>query len=172
MKYATVDAMHKLAAAFAIALALIFAAPTSGHGAVLSFDVISPNRIGPGNATYLFTGTVTNGTGIDALASELFFDFTGFDASVVRPTQLLGSPDFSIPTGTSSPVIEVFNLSLGPSAVPGQTYSMDVLLQDAAGNLSDTVTVSVHVVPEPSAALLLLAGALFAALTLRHRRRG
>ncbi len=139
------------------------------NAALISFNVSTPNRSGASNTTYVFSGTISNDTGLDLNASDLSFDFSGFESGVVTPSQLLGNPDFSIPKATGSAITDLFSVLVNASAIPGQTYVMDAVLQDPAANLSDTLTVSIHIVPEPSAALVAASGALLVLLAYRYR---
>ena len=145
----------------ALAAALFMTALCSSVAAPLTLDVIAPHRVGP-PGSYEFSGTITNNTGTALLATDLFFDFANFDPSVASLSQVLGVPDFLIPDGTTSSEVPLFDLIIDGNAGPGK-YVADAVLQDANGNQSDSVQVSVTVgsaVPEPPVALLLLAGGI------------
>jgi hypothetical protein len=116
--------------------------------------------------TVTFTGTVSNDSGVDLNASDLFFNFFGFDPTAVTPNQDLGvSADFLIPNGTTSALVALFDVTLG--TVPDDSnFSLEVQLEDINLDLSDSQKVIVttggtSTVPtsEPST-LLLLVGAL------------
>ena len=157
-------------AAIALAFGLAYTTiPCSA--ALLTLDIQQPDRIGAPGTTELFAGTITNGTGIDVLTSDLFLNFSGFDASVVSLTQLLGTPDFLIAAGTTSALTNLFDFDLNFGALVPATYFADVVLEDGSNNLSDTVTVSVRTVPEPGSAALVGMG-LLAGWLARRRSAG
>jgi len=87
----------------------------------------------------------------------------------VSLTQLLGTPDFTIPNGSTSPAVDLFDFALGPNAPPG-SYPVDAVLQDSFGNTSDVVTVTEVVVSEPSYPSVFIIGALLC-LVLRSLHR-
>ena len=149
--------------------ALTIWATSPSEGAPLSFNVLVPDQTGAGGATYTFEGAITNATGSDLLATDLFLLFAGFDFAVVSLSQVLGDPDFLIPAGTTSPVVHLFDMTVGANALFDTRYTADVVLQDVFGNFSDVVTVSVRVVPEGHTVLLLLAAAISVAFV--HWRR-
>ena len=79
-------------------------------------------------------------------------------------TQLLGVPDFTIPNGSTSPIVELFDFTLGPGAPPG-TYSADVVLQDFFGDTSNVAAITEQVaVLEPPTLSLFVIGALLCVL--------
>ena len=135
----------------------------------LLFNIDSPDRVVVAASTSLFSGTVTNDTGLDVSATDLFFNFSGFEPSIVSLAQLLGVTDFLIPTGTITPVTDLFDATIALAAVPGTTYFADVQLQDVNGNVSASETVSLKVVPTP-ASLALLGAGLVAIVVTRRRR--
>jgi hypothetical protein len=126
---------------------------------VLAID--QPNRISPAGSTEVFKGTITNDSGGNIAASDLFLNFSGFDPGVISLTQLLGSPDFVIPNGAASPSVDLFRLDFGASAIPGIAYFADVFVQDGSNppDISKIVTVSVRTgrtgLPEPGTAALI-----------------
>ena len=129
----------------------------------------------PGD-TVVFTGTVTNTTGVTLNATDLFLNFSGFDpVAIVDITQLLGSPDFVLENFRISPPVDLFGVTFAPSALPG-TYSFDVNLLDINNNSSPNVTGTVRVVgaviPEPSGWVMVATGlAGMAFFNLARRRR-
>jgi len=166
------NALHQFFSAVALTLTLVFAAPAHSE---LIVTVVDSDRSGTPLSVQVFSGTITNTTGADIFASEVFANFNGFDSDVFEPIQLLanqslGYPDFTIANGTTSALTDLFSVTLKAAALVGQTYSMDVLFQGPGIDFSES-TVSIHVVPEPSATLLMLAGLLFAAVAVGARRR-
>jgi hypothetical protein len=132
-----------------------------------TLSIQDPDRIGAPGATLDFWGTITNASGVDFNASDLFLNFAGFDPSVVTLTQVLGAPDLSIPAGTTSGPIDLFQFTLDAAAPGPATYFSDVTLEDPNNNVSDVVTVSVRV-PEPST-WTMVAAALLAGWVARRR---
>jgi hypothetical protein len=126
----------------------------------LTLTVVQPDRIGTPGSTETFSGTITNNTGADILANDIFFDFSGFNPQVVSLTQLLGSPDFLIPDGGTTSTVSLFSFSLGTNAVAGPKYFADVFVQDGNILSSNIVTVSMSVVPEPATYALWVIGFL------------
>ena len=137
----------------------------------LTMTINQPNRTGTTGSTESFSGTITNNSGADILASDLFLDFSGFDPKVISLSQLLGSPDFLLANGASSATVELFKLEVGSNALPGARYVADVFAQDGNNppDLSNLLTVSV-LVPEPNTVALIAIG-LLALLFCRPRRR-
>ena len=129
----------------------------------ISFTPASSALTTTSGGTVTFDGTVTNNSGADLNASDFFLNFFGFDGASVTPNQDLGlGPDFSIPNGTTSASVALFDVLVGAVA-PGSSFPIDVQLEDINGDLGaiETVTVSVPApppVPEPSSLLLFVAG--------------
>jgi|GEM_PF-2230665 len=123
--------------------------------------------------TVTFAGTITNNTGIDLNATDLFLNFSGFDPSVVTTNQLLGLSDFVLANGSTSAVTDLFSIALTQAAVLGMSYPAEVFIQDVNNNLSNNVTVNVlatttTTVPEPTT-LILFGGGLIGAAIVRRR---
>jgi hypothetical protein len=152
-------------------LVLSLALATSSLSAhAMTLSIMDANRaVVPGSST-LFSGAITNDTGVDLTASALFLDFSGFDPLVVTITPLLGDVDFPVPTGATTPVVDLFRATLGLNAIPATTYFADVVLQDASGNFSGVETVSLTQAPEPASVFLALAGIVAIAATFRISR--
>ncbi len=151
---------------FALALSL---ASVTLHAAPISLSIVNPNRIGAAGDVITFDGTITNNTGIALDSTDLFLNFSGFDAGNVTLDQLLGMTDFTIPDGATSPLEDLFTFTLGATAGPG-TYPADVVLQAVTGDLTDPQTVTVTIVPEPGS-FTLVAAALPALLFGAFRRK-
>lgn len=143
---------------------LIFGVP-SAHADSIAFTLSNPYLTTTSGGTVEFDGTVTNGSGQDLNASDFFFNFFAYDLTSVTPNQDFGVvTDFLIPNGSTSGVIDLFTVVLGP--VPtGSSFPIDVQLEDVNGDLSTTEIATVSVtgsvaVPEPSTLLLLGTGVL------------
>lgn len=125
----------------------------------LSLSIDKPVQFANAGSSVAFFGTITNNTGVtlDA-ATDLFLNFGSFDPSALSFVQVLGVPDFSLPDGAASPDVELFDALVDPSATPGGSpYPADVTVSDTAGDVSDAVTISISVLPEPGPLPLLLA---------------
>ncbi len=152
-------------------MVLLANAPELRAGTI-SFNLRSASVIAGGDGTAVFEGTVTNNSGQTLNASDFFFNFFGFDASIVTPTQDLGlTSDPHIPNGTTSSLLDLFRVLLN-GASAGSIYTVNAQLEDVNSDLSadQFVTVSMStgpgtVVPEPvtlgySCLVLILIGAL------------
>ncbi len=141
----------------------------------ISFSVTDNTLATAAGGTVTFTGTVTNDSGGSLNASDFFFNFFGFDASSVTPVQDLGIvTDFSIPNGSTSGTVSLFDVALSLT-LAGSSFPVQVQLEDANGDLSSTQTVTVNVsgvqsTPEAST-LLLIGSGLGGLLGLRRRFR-
>jgi hypothetical protein len=149
---------------------LLFAAAVA-NAQQLTLTIPDADQLGLAGSVFTFTGTITNNTGTALQTSDLFLDFGGFDPGFLTPHQLLGSLDLTIADGSTSGSLQLFDLALAPGAAPGSTFSSDVMVQDAIGNLSDPVTVTVAVVPEPGTLTLLCVSAMPLAWYVKRRRR-
>jgi hypothetical protein len=123
---------------------------------------IAPSSLpGAPGGTVDFTGTIANHTGVSLNATDLGFNFSGYDSSVVTPNQVLGIPDFALPNTATSAVVDLFSVTIAPTAPPG-TYPLDASLLDINNNTSNDVIVDVTVgqtaVPEPGTLWLVLVG--------------
>lgn len=137
--------------------------------APIGLSISNPNQTGSAGDTITFQGTITNNSGSDLDSTDFFLDFFGYDPINVSLNQILGSTDFDIPDGTTSPIEDLFSFSLSPTAGPG-VYPSQVVLEDDLGDVSDTYTVTVTISPEPGSLALLLAGMLGALLWFGRRR--
>jgi hypothetical protein len=141
----------------------------------ISFQLTSTQLTTTSGGTVTFDGTVTNNSGGNLNATDLFFNFFAFDPVSVTPIQDLGFPtNFLIPTGTTSAVVALFNVSLGTVA-PGSVFPIQVQLEDVNFDLSTTQTATVSVpgvttTPEPTTFLLLGTG-LAVMFTARPKRK-
>ena len=155
----------------------IFAFSPPALAGTISFTLSSASLSGASGGDVLFQGTVTNNSGLDLNASELFFNFFGYDPLAVTPTQNLGvQTDFLILNGTTSGMVDLFDVLLG--VVPdGASFPIQVQLEDINSDLSaiQTATVSIAAaspVPEPATLLLTVSGAAGLLLSrLRNRKR-
>ena len=146
-------------------LTLVVGVP-SVWGDGISFQISSSSLSTSSGGTVTFEGTITNDSGGDLNASDFFFNFFGFDPTAVTPNQDVGAVvDFSIPNGTTSALVALFDVTLG-SVPNGSTFPIEVQLEDINLDLSASQTVTVTTggtppppMPEPST-LILLAGAL------------
>jgi hypothetical protein len=139
-------------------------------GLILSINPISLSASAGGTVTFM--GAITNDTGAALSATDLFLNFNGFDpTNLPALSQLLGSPDFSLPDSTTSAVVDLFLVQVAPTAAAGP-YPIDVSVEDVNNNLSNDVTVTVNVtgsviVPETSSVVLAVAGLLLTAVARR-----
>ena len=153
-------------------LCLLAAHPARAQG--ISFTLVDPPPSAAAGGTAVYRGTVTNATATSLAATDLFFSFSGFDPAAVRLDQLLGDPDFPLPGGTTSPVVDLFSLSLAPGIPAGQAFFFDAALEDSAGDVSGVVPVAAlsaapaAAVPEPSSAAVFAVGLALTALCLRR----
>jgi hypothetical protein len=125
----------------------------------LEVTISDPTQVAAPNGTVVFEGTITNDTGADLSATDIFFDFLTFDPSL-DINQLLGvEDDFSIPNGTTTALVDLFSIGLGPG---NGIFPVTFVIQDVNGNVSDvgSVTVSTSSVPapEPAEGILLAIG--------------
>jgi hypothetical protein len=147
----------------------IFAAPLEWS---IDNPVVSAN---PGD-TVVFSGVITNNTGLDLESTDLFLDFFAFDFNVLTPNQVLGLMPFTISHLTSSVNIEIFSISIDPLALTG-INSLQVMLQDIGGNLADTINIDIMVrnvsnIDEPSTVVLLFLGKFLLYIVFYRRRMG
>lgn len=141
----------------------------SSAQAALTVSVVDADRPALIGTVHHFKGTITNETGADLFASDLFFSFFNiFDPAHLSLVQVLGIPDVLIPDGETSAALDLFDADLGAGAQVGATYFADLVLQSGYGDASPVSTVRLYVIPEPSALALLLA-ALAAAAAARRR---
>lgn len=137
----------------------------------LSFD--QPSQSARAGQTLDVSGTITNRSGADLHATDLFLNFSGFDFAAVTPTQQLGTVDFILSNFTFRPGVDLFTVAIAPTALAGP-QTLQVVLQDAAGNLSPSYSFVVNIVstvPEPPALLLMLAGLAWLVWLSRRARK-
>src|SRR5271169_2881055 len=143
-----------------LAVALLSAAVISNASSI-DFTVDASILTSPAGGTATFFGTVTNNSGSALNASDFFFNFSGYDATSVTPSQDLAViiADFPIANGTTTSSVDLFSVAV--AALPnGTSFPIQVQLEDTPGDLStlQTVTVNVTAVPLPDSAMLLAAG--------------
>jgi hypothetical protein len=160
----------KQALAFAIG---VNAASFGLHAAAIDLSIINPNRIDSPGSSNLFQGMITNNTGVSLNSTDLFLNFAGFDPLRVTLTQILGSTNFTLPDGVTSPLVDLFRFDLSSSASVPATFPAQVVLEAVTNDIAPTQTVSVSTaVPEPSSLGLAFLGAIaLLACTLRRRAR-
>jgi hypothetical protein len=145
------------------------------HASTLSLNLLQPNITAPAGSTQIFKGTITNNTGaaLDA-ATDIFLNFENFDPTALTPIQLLGTPDFTIPEGTTSALVDLFSLVVDGALPQGEISSIDVVLEDGNGDLSSPATEMVTTgsggvtTPEPATGLVTML--VLMALLLGRRR--
>jgi hypothetical protein len=142
---------HIGCAAFVPLLLCLLALASPARAELLLLSIDQPERTALPGSTVAFTGTITNRTGVDLdAAADLFLNFNGFDATALSFNQVLGVPDFSLPNGSTSPDVELFDALVDPLAtVAGSPYLADVTVSDSLGDVSDPVTIRIDVVPAP-----------------------
>jgi PASTA domain len=111
------------------------------HG--ISFQLTTTSLTTTSNGTVTFQGTVTNNSGADLNATDLFFNFCGFNNDSVTPSQDLGNVnEFLIPNGSTTAVVNLFEVRLG-SVPAGSSFQIQVQLEDANSELSTAQAVLV-----------------------------
>lgn len=144
---------------FAILLLFGVGLPWQEAFADLTFMVLNPDRVATPGGTETFMGTITNDTDADLSSGDLFLNFSGFDPAHVAILPLLGDVSFTVAKGATSGPVDLFRATLGVTTKPG-LYPIDMLLQSEDGDLSDPITASLRVVPEPSVWAVLSIGLL------------
>lgn len=106
-----------------------------------------------GTITETYYGTITNNTGspLDVFDSGLVINFGNYNPTLVNLLPDLDTDGLNpmIPVGGTVVDIDLFTFVLGPAAPPG-SYPVDVLLSDNGPDLSNIVTVTEIVTPEPT----------------------
>jgi hypothetical protein len=154
-------------------LAMTMLAPAIARATPLSIQLTPATQSVASGGVAVFEAIITNNSGstLDA-AADLFLNFDNFNPDILTPTQLLGTPDFSIPNGTTSAKLDLFSVLV--SALPkGGTASIDTVLEDVNGDLSDPTTATItpaQTTAAPECGTLLLTGAAFLTLGLVRRR--
>lgn len=157
----------------------LFLALTAGvsflpaQAAVITLDVSSLSAPVAAGDTAIFSGKITNRSGVTLESTDLFLGFSAFDFNALTPTQALGNLPFSLLNFTFIDNVELFTVDIAAGTLAG-TYSLQVFLSDVSGNVSDAtdlllvVTNGVQTVPEPSAAAIV--GLTLVLLILSRRR--
>jgi len=154
---------------FAVLLLFGVGLPWQEAFADLTFMVLNPDRVATPGGTETFMGTITNDTDADLSSGDLFLNFSGFDPAHVTILPLLGDVSFTVAKGATSGPVDLFRATLGVTSKPG-LYPIDMLLQSEDGDLSDPITASLRVVPEPSTWILLTIGLLIVLSTRTQTR--
>jgi hypothetical protein len=161
-----------VSAIWALSLGVAGRASAGPISSPLTLSIDSTSISGAAGGTVLFTGTVTNQTGTDLNATDLFLNFSGFDPlSLESITQLLGSPDFTLSNMATSSSVDLFIVQIAQGTLPG-SYPLDVSLQDINNNMSNGVLVSVNVASSTATAepqvMSLLASGMVLVIILRR----
>jgi hypothetical protein len=143
-------------------LACLVVFPFSSRADSLDLALTSSVASGQPGGTVVFSGVITNTTGIDLSSTDLFLNFAGFDPTNLDVNQILGSTIFSLPNFTFSPNVDLFSVAIAAGA-PAGIYTFQAQLEDINNDVSKVETVSVDVlrsnaVSEPSSGLLLICG--------------
>jgi hypothetical protein len=125
----------------------------------ISFTVVNPNRVAVAGGSETFLGTITNNTDAVLPASDLFLDLSGFDPSHLTIDNVLGTVNFSINKGDTSPPVELFRAHLAADIKPG-SYPIDLLLQSQDGDIAGPLTATLRVIPEASSWAIMSFGLL------------
>lgn len=152
---------------------LSFAAPSQAF--VLQISPASTSATMSVGQSFVVTGQITNTTGADLWATDIFFSFSGYDPSFIEIEQLLGLDDFALPDRSISGEVDLFRIfaigqpgSMAP--IPVDFFAMDVNGIITTSSTFNVVIDSPVGVPEPAALSLVLLG-LFALLSMTRGRR-
>jgi hypothetical protein len=150
----------------------ILTLPLQAMAQVLTVDITNSPQSATVGQTVTFGGTITNDSGFGLDSTDFFFDFFGYDPNLTV-NQLLGSPDFPIPNGATTSVVDLFSVNVGSGAATGN-LPVQFQLEDVFGDVSQigSVTVSnspLAATPEPST-MCLVGGALMILFLLGLRR--
>jgi hypothetical protein len=130
--------------AFVVGAVLI--TPVARAGSI-SLQLANDTLATTSGGTVTFQGRVTNNSGQDLNASDFFFNFVGFDPTSVAVIQDLGvASDVPVPNGTTSDVLAVFDVTVGP-VPPGSSFQAQVQLEDVSFDLTPMQTITVLVNP-------------------------
>jgi hypothetical protein len=155
-----------------VLLGLYFTLPPNLRADSISVTIQNTSVVTTPSSIVIFTGTITNDTAVSLNATDFFFNFFGFDPTLIV-NQILGAQDFAIASGATSPIVDLFSVTL-PAGSSTATFPISLSLEDVNGDLSSgrSVSVAVSQVPEPSSFLLAFVGlvlVLFLSLVLRAR---
>ena len=143
------------------------------QAAVVTLDVNPLSAPVAAGDTAIFSGKITNRSGVTLESTDLFLGFSAFDFNALTPTQVLGSSPFSLLNFTFIDNVELFTVDIAAGTLAG-TYGLQVFLSDVNGNVSDAtdlllvVTNGVQTVPEPSTVVIV--GLALGLLMLSRRR--
>src|SRR5258708_1143567 len=91
-----------LAGVLALLLLLSFRPSVAQAGPILSLTLNPGLLTAEAGDTLIFRGTITNTTGVSLASTDLFLNFSGFDAaSLTDIRQLLGTTSFVLPNNRS-----------------------------------------------------------------------
>lgn len=161
---------HRIFAAFVSSW--LFLLSPSAFGVVLTVTPATYSATLQPGEIFTVTGFVTNLTGADLFATDIFFNFSGFPADKLAINQVLGATDFVLADRTESDEIDLFTIALLTSALPGETYSFEFFALDINGVFSDVSQFAVTTgdvappigVPEPASAAMFMLGLLLLSL--------
>jgi PASTA domain len=113
----------------------------------ISFQPTTTSLKTTSNGKVTFRGTLTNNSGTDLNATDLFFNFSNFNSDSATPSQDLGiTANFLITNGSTSAVVDLFEVRLG-SVPAGSSFQIQVQLEDTKSDLSTVQTVLVSTSP-------------------------
>lgn len=148
-------------AALLVALLVALLAPGAQALPLLTLTPVQTTLSASAGESLSISGSIVNRSNGSLSATDLFLDFSGFDAGALTPWQLLGQVPFVIGSYAFRDNVALFTIDIAADAPPG-VQTLDVVLQDVSGNLSDVVSLTVLVdqvaaVPAPATLPLLLA---------------
>jgi hypothetical protein len=163
----------KSGAASFVAIALCTVG-VSAHAAVIDFSLDSSTLTGTADGTVVFSGEITNNSGMTLNASDFFFNFTGYDGASLTPSQDLAvtTADFAIPNGVTTTSLDLFSVLVAPSP-SSSSLTLQVQLEDSLNDLSGlkSAMIDVPTIPLSDSARYLAMGLLLCGF-LAWRRHG
>jgi hypothetical protein len=139
-----------LIAILCLILTVWFASPVFADG--ISFDLPESTVTGTSGGTATFLGTVTNNSGTDLMASDFFFNFFGYDFSLVTPI-------FSVLLSVWSHRVQLSRFKSSSKTLTSDAQTVTVSVPTSGGGTS---------VPEPPSLPLFVVG--LCAVCVAHRK--